>query len=140
LRPPIPPYYRQLLDTAERFRREGEYDVAVIMAQTACELVTESAFETFFRAHGSTESDKKHLEPRAYDLGNDRVRALYALLSSDRIEREPFWNGFKDHVKRRHGIVHKGHRATPQEAEASLDAATDFIAHVEAAIAGASAT
>jgi hypothetical protein len=139
VRPPIPPYYRQLLEAADRYRDDGEHAVAVIVAQTACELVTEAAFETFFRARGLTETNKKNLV-RVYDLSNERTRALYALLSADKIQGEPFWNGFKEHAKRRHGIVHKGQRATRRDADASLRAATDLVTHIEAVIARASAT
>jgi hypothetical protein len=135
VRPPIAPYYRQLLETAKRYRRDGEHELAVISAQTACELVTETAFDKFIRVHRLSGSDKKHARPLNCDLGNERVKALYVLLSWDKIERQPFWQGFKDHTKRRHGIVHKGEKATAQEAEASLRAATDLIAHVEAVVA-----
>ncbi len=137
--PPIPPYYRQLLDTAQAYRRQEEYDVAVIVAQTASELVTESAFETLFRVHGVTEKDRKHLLPRSYNLTNDRVKALYVLLSHDKIQRQTFWSGFKEHVELRNGIVHKGEKAKARQAQASLDAVTELIAHVEAVIANASA-
>jgi hypothetical protein len=137
VRPPIPPYYQQLLETAERYRRDGEYEVAVILAQTACELVTEWAFETFFRAHDLTEADKRNLV-RNYDLGKDRVKALYVLLSRDKIERQHFWSDFKAHAKRRHAIVHKGEKATAREADASLRATTDLIAHAESVVARAS--
>jgi hypothetical protein len=75
LRPPIPPYYRQLLETAERYRQHDEHDVAVILAQTSCELVTEAAFETLIRPHGLTQKEKEQLLPRNYDLNNERVSA-----------------------------------------------------------------
>jgi hypothetical protein len=138
VRPPIPPYYRQVLETAERYGREGEHELAVILAQTACELVTESAFDTFIRVHGLTGSDKKHSRPTNCDLGNERVKALWVLLSWDKIDRQPFWSEFKAHTKRRHGIVHKGEKATALDADASLRVATDLIAHVEAIVAGVS--
>ena len=66
--------------------------------------------------HGLTETDKKSLLPRNYDLGNERARALYVLLSKDKIQAQPLWSDFKQHVTLRHDIVHKGKRATAQQA------------------------
>jgi hypothetical protein len=131
---PIPPYYRQLLDSAARFRQEGEYAVTVIVAQTACELVVEEAFDLLLDKHGLTQRDREQLRPRSYDLGNTRVKALYALLTKDRIESQTFWSDFKEHSTRRNGIVHKGKQATKQEAKASLQAVTALVTHVETVI------
>jgi hypothetical protein len=69
-----------------------------------------------------------------------RARALYILLSGDKIGSHPSWRGFKSRALLGHKIVHEGERATPQPAEASVRAATDLIAHVEAVIADARAT
>jgi hypothetical protein len=132
LRAPVPPYYRQLLDTAKRYMEQGEHSVAVIVAQTACELVTEFALETLIRPHGLTQKEREQLLPRNYDLNNKRVNALYVVLSKDKIKAQSFWAGYTKHANLRHAIVHKGERATAQQAKASLRAATALVTHVEA--------
>jgi hypothetical protein len=137
----LPPYYRQVLEAAERYANDGENAVAVIVAQTACELVTEIAFESFFRLHGMSESDKKALRPRPYNLDNGKVRALYVLLSKDKIHRnKSFWPGFTKQAKLRHRIVHNGEPATAKDAKDSIQATTKLIEHVESVVAAASAT
>ncbi|TML60265.1 MAG: hypothetical protein E6G18_06645 [Actinobacteria bacterium] len=128
----MPPYYRQLLDTAKRYMEQGEHSVAVIVAQTACELVTEFAFETLIRPHGLTRKEREQLLPRNYDLNNKRVNALYVVLSKDKIKARSFWEGYTTHANLRHAIVHKGEQATAQQAKASLSAASTLITHVEA--------
>jgi hypothetical protein len=138
VRPPIPPYYRQLLDAAARYRADREYAVAVIIAQTACELVAEWAFETFLGDHNLTERDQKNLT-KNFNVANDRVKALYVVLSGDRIDQQPFWPDLRDHADRRNKIVHKGEKATAKDADASIRAATELISHVESVLAHLSA-
>src|SRR5262249_35528030 len=59
--PQARPYYRQLLETAGEYLKREEYDLAVILAQTACEVVTEQAFDVFFELRGTTKADRKAL-------------------------------------------------------------------------------
>jgi len=48
IRPPIPLYHDQLLASAVRFRTDGENEIAVILAQTACEVAGERTFRRSF--------------------------------------------------------------------------------------------
>jgi hypothetical protein len=41
----------------------------------------------------------------------------------DTIANVEAWGGYKDHVKRRHGIVHEGIEVSRHQAAASLEAA-----------------
>jgi len=138
--PVLPPFHRQILQTADLYRSKGENEIAVIMAQTACELVTESAFDVLFRAVGVSAKDQEQLRQTTYNLGNKRTAAVYRLLAKDRVQGQPFWRDFKAHADLRHAIVHKGAKATAHDADRSVSAATDFIAHIEAVIAAASAS
>jgi len=82
-----------------------------------CELVTEFAFETLIRPHGLTQKEREELLPRSYDLNNKRVNALYMVLSNDKIKTRSFWAGYTTHANLRHAIVHRGERATAQQAQ-----------------------
>jgi hypothetical protein len=57
LRPPIPPYYQQVLNATARFREDEEYAVAIIPAQTACEH-REVSRRGFKRYHWSVQSSR----------------------------------------------------------------------------------
>jgi hypothetical protein len=99
--------YRQLLDSAARFEREGYYAVAVVVAQAACELVAKPVDELLPNDH----------------LANQRVGNFYVASTGD--PRRTLLEALKPHAKRRHGIVHGSKReTTEQEADASLRAAT----------------
>lgn len=133
---PIPPYHRQLLESAARFKEQGDYAIAVVVAQTAAELATELAVTTFLNARGA----KDIAEPiddllPTYNLDNRKVRKLYVVLSGDgKITTMPFWTAFTTQARLRHKIVHKGATATDADAGASIKAVTDLIVHIEEAL------
>jgi HEPN domain-containing protein len=131
--PPLQPY-RRILNAAKGFRDRGDYDVAVILAQTACEVLAEQTFEKLFRDDGTSAADRKLLEPKAKNLAAPRTRALYTLLSKDRIQQQPFWQDYRDHANLRHKIVHAGASATKQEADKSLRVADRLINHVRSVV------
>jgi len=62
------------------------------MAQTACELVTEAAFDVLIRASGVSKADVKQLTQKTFDLSTPRMAALYRLLSKDKIQAQVFWS------------------------------------------------
>lgn len=50
----------------------------------------------------------------------------------DTIKQADVWAEYKDHVKRRHGVVHKGVEVNQAQATASLAAARAMIEHAQA--------
>lgn len=130
--PPIKPYFQQVLDSAVGMRNQGEYAVAIILAQTACEIVTEQLLDELLQLAGVT--DPVHVEalgPRNTNLALEPVRKIYSALSNDHIQRQqPLWANFQAHWKRRNEIVHAGATATVLEADESLNAVVDVIEHV----------
>ena len=101
----LPPFHHQILQTADRYRKQDENEIAVIMAQTSCELVTETAFDVFFQFAGVSAADKDQLRPTTFNLGSKRTAAVYRLLSKDRIQAQPFWRDFKAHADLRHRLL-----------------------------------
>jgi hypothetical protein len=65
-----------------------------------------------------------------YNLGNDRIWKLYATLTGDKIQEQPFWGGFIRSAKRRDNIIRKGLIVGRADAEESIKAASDFLAHL----------
>ena len=64
----------------------------------------------------------------------------FAQVVEDRIQQgHSFWTPFKTHARLRHQIVHKRKAVTEADAQASLRAASDLVAHVEFVIGSASA-
>jgi len=65
-----------------------------------------------------------------YNIANDKVRNLYASLTGDEIQAQPFWGNFIRSAKRRDNIVRKGLIVGRSDAEESFKAANDFLAHM----------
>jgi HEPN domain-containing protein len=129
------------LTAAKALLEAGYYSAAVVSAQTACEVITERAID-FWILDLRMASDvwdmrlnsvmNSLMEPfQTYNLANDRLRRLYVVLSEDAIHQEPFWERFKEHVDRRHRVVHQGYVTTKEEAEQSLAVAEEFVEHVK---------
>ena len=120
-----------LLNTAETLKNQGYHEAAIVTAQTACEVCTEVFLEAGFRnksiAYLTHPIDA--LLP-GYNIGNDKVRNVYAAVCDDQIQQEPFWASFKKHVQRRNRIVHGGEKASQQEAEDSIAVAEKVVRHI----------
>jgi hypothetical protein len=119
---PPPTYHRELLSLSGTLIHEGRCDIAVIIAQMACEVLTEETLTPLLKGRKPSWN---------FNVGNPKVRKLYIKLTHDRIDTAPFWTKFGAHVTRRHKVVHRGHRVSPAEALESLSVATEFVDHVE---------
>jgi hypothetical protein len=65
-----------------------------------------------------------------YNLANEKVWNLYTRLSGDEIQDQPFWGNFIRSAKRRDHIIRKGLIVGRADAEESIKAASDFLAHL----------
>ena len=124
--PPSPPYYRDLLGLASVLIAEARYEfrheLAVIVAQMACEVLVEQ----------TVASRVKSLKPRqTFNLHAKETRKLYKSATADDIEQTHFWPQYGPHAIRRHEVVHRGRRVNQAEAQESLTVATQFVDHVE---------
>jgi len=123
---PPPPYYRDLLSLASTLiaeaRYEFRYELTVIVAQMACEVVVEQTLTPLLKG-------KKR--PRTFNLQGGALNA-YTQSTHDRaITKQPFWKPFTHHAKRRHKVVHGSARVNHAEAQESLTVATQLVNHVE---------
>jgi hypothetical protein len=66
-----------------------------------------------------------------YNLANERVRNLYNAVTGDEIQKQTFWQQFKESATRRNKAVHQGRIATKAEAEASFNVASGLVAYLK---------
>lgn len=137
--PAPPPYHEELLNAARHLIDEGreeKYQFAVVMAQAACEVLTEQVMAALI----------ERLEPESLrvwvgntvrhrdDFDDDRVRNLYTALTGDPIKMgEGLWQQYKKHVERRHRVVHRGERVSKDEATHSYETARQVIDYLRVA-------
>jgi hypothetical protein len=98
--PPPPPYYNDLLALADDLFKEGRYELAVVVAQMACEVVVEQTLTPLLKG-------KKR--PKNFNLEGGAL-GVYTRLTTDQITKKPFWKPFIRHAKRRHDVIHFGGR------------------------------
>jgi HEPN domain-containing protein len=125
----------RLLDEARIHIDHQRYELAVVRAQTACEVYARLALDLLARdvaEHGKRPSSLF----RNASLGDPADRALLRALTGYRIGAEERWGSYRAHVQRRNEIVHAGISVTEPEAEESMDAADAFIPFLQARWAG----
>lgn len=125
-------HWTKLLETAERLYNGGETSVAVIVAQTACEVVLERAVTKGFKAKGVPELDDAVTRMlSSYSPRNRNTRRLYNTLTGDNLGSHGFWQAYTAMVAHRHDAVHRGQTISQTDARNGLDAARQLVEHVE---------
>ena len=127
------PYERSLLARAAGFITKGDFDIAVIVANTACEIAAEHAlYGACSRNKFSDELAESVLSRfSTFNLENERLRHLYNALTVDLIEKQTFWPTFATSVGLlRHSSVHAGVMPTKEQAEAFHIAATQLVEYL----------
>jgi hypothetical protein len=120
--PILSPYYSDLLGLAEDLIKEGRYELVVVVAQMACEVVVEQTLMP--RLKGKQ-------PPQNFNVHRKDTRRVYKRLTHDTIETQPFWAAYERHVVRRHNVVHRGVRVGQAEARDSTFTAQLFVKHVD---------
>ena len=125
-------YHEKLLDKARAsLNVDNNPDMAVVLAQAACEVRTEQVMTVLLEKKGMAIIAKPLLSTfRSYSIFNDNLRNIYNALSGQQIHTEPFMRKLDEHYKRRNGIVHKGVSCSPSEAGESLDAVLRYFEHL----------
>jgi HEPN domain-containing protein len=119
----IPHLGKEALD----LERQGRYDLAVVRTQTVCELAIVGTLARLIRdQHPHANPD--HLLRRPVTLRDEQSKALLYMLTQRRVQDEPWWPRYVDHVKRRNAIVHEGLVVTREDAVASIQASLDLRA------------
>jgi len=139
----IQPYHYDVLAIARNFLDSNMDDIAVIVAQTACEVATENVLSGLLQHHRLPAVFEPWVKDgiRRGDISDRRVLSLYRALSGDdSITKEPFWEPYRKHVNARNRVVHQGAHVSRQEASDSCDIALKLIRHFETVLARMNAT
>jgi hypothetical protein len=140
--PVLPPHY-DVLTTAGDFARGGMPDVAVIMAQTACEIATEAVLNGLLLLHSFSNPVESWIRDRIDSASTFRRGVLYELyraLSGDNLKGTKLWDELNGPIGIRNAIVHKGDHATEAQAKRYCEIALDLIHHFEGVLARATTT
>jgi hypothetical protein len=129
------PYSETLLAKSHDLIAKGEFSIAVVVAHMACEISAERAISRAFAEKGIEYLEGSVLAfVSGYNLATPCIRDLYNAVTGKEIQKQPFWQAFKESVKRRNKVVHtkRGETATKAEAEHSYDAASYLVAYLNA--------
>jgi len=140
----VTPIAHHLVAFARQKVTEGEYQIAVVLAQAACEWHTEWALNSLIRLKGAELPGDvaKSLISDSITLADHRVRKLYASLTGDypaghsklKLAPAPWWSEWVAGRELRHEVAHRGKQVTQQPAEAVVASVDAYIAHVTAVV------
>jgi len=134
----ILPYHYDVLSVAADFLAAGKPDVAVIMAQTACEIATEAVISQLLRHYNLPAVVEKWIRKRIDQLSTFHRAPLYELyrdLSGDDFKGSRLWREWDNHITIRNNVAHRGTHATPDQAKRYCEIALDVIHHFESVLA-----
>lgn len=115
----------------ELYARE-EHALAVVVAQTACEVLIREVLPTLVQPHLTDNVFTWALERiRQYTLNDRQTQDLWSRVAGSAIQDQDFWAPYKRHLDLRNRIVHRGATANALEASESLATAEALIDYVE---------
>jgi hypothetical protein len=125
-------YPKALVTIAQSLIDQGHFNIAIVTSHMACEVAAERAFDAAYAAKKlETLGEAVDGLMNGNNLGNEKHRKLYNVLTGTELESEPFWSRFKNASEKRNSIVHKGGQANKQDAENALQAAKDLITYLK---------
>jgi hypothetical protein len=127
------PRHFELERLAHQLAATGQHDLAVVVAQTACEVFTELAVSRLLERNrlgglGRILSDSVRVWSLADDRGGQRI--FNELTGSQIQQQNEWWRAYKEHLGRRHRVIHGGARVSSDEAHASLAATESSLGYV----------
>lgn len=135
---PRDPRHLELLKLAQQLCEEDRPDLAVVTAQTACEVYAEVAIREMLRARKIGEFENVIPELlSSYSLMDRRGRRVFHALTGESIQRSEFWADYKAHVELRNRVVHRGEEVTTANASDSIAVAEAFHEYLANAWEGA---
>ena len=131
------PFHQKLIEEAKNSLKSSLFEMAVVLSQAASEMCTEWAITALF----ALRDDKDLAEPIlglfvVKDICSEKVQRVYSALSGDSPNQQLFWARLKGHRDRRHAVVHRGEKASLNEAAESVAVVNEYLLHVEAVLAG----
>lgn len=129
-----PSQARERLAHAHDLQVREEHGLAVVPAQTACEVLIREVLQTLVQPHVTDDLFPWTLERiRQYTLNDRQTQDLWSRVAGSTIQDQDFWSSYKSHLELRNRIFHHGESATAEEATASVTTAEALIDYVEQA-------
>lgn len=109
---------------AQRLRSAGEYEAAVLVAQTLLELRVEAEMANFVSDMDYGDFGEAALASLPnYNLVGRTLKLAEAMAGSRLRDDMPLtMDGLQAHIERRNGVAHRGEEVTAEDAAASLEA------------------
>ena len=126
--------HRVLLGRARELLRQGAPGPAVVVAQSAVEVLVDGVIGQRLQARDVGGFLRAHIMGmiRTYTLNDDKTQALWLELTGDRINQlGPLWLRYRNHLNRRHEFVHRGADVSDTDAAESLEVVNAMIEHIE---------
>ena len=125
-------YPQQLLRAAQTYFDAGEFAMAVIQSHAACEVANARRWAASF-ADREIPHLQKPIEAFLSDFSliRDESRNVFRALTALDLEPQPFWSAYAASIGKRKRIVQAAEKASEQEAQSALEAASSLVAFVE---------
>lgn len=105
--------------------------LVTILSHLACEVAIERFLSDAFDRKGIRSLQEPVADAlNGYNLANGKVLNLYTSLTGEDIRDRPFWSAFIRSAKRRDHVVRNGLTVGRTDAEESVKAAGDLLAHL----------
>jgi hypothetical protein len=125
---------RVRLGHAHELHAREEHALAVVVAQTACEVLIREVLPTLVQPHLTDNVFPWVLERiRQYTLNDRQTQDLWSRVAGSAIQDQRFWAPYKRHLDLRNRILHRGETATAADAAESLATAEALLDYVEQA-------
>ncbi len=90
-------YSEALLAKSQDLIAKNEFSIAVVVAHMACEIGAERAISQAFMDKGIEFLKEPVFDLlTGYNLANERIRNLYNAVTGNELQKQPFWQAFKD--------------------------------------------
>jgi hypothetical protein len=123
--------------TAVHMVEQHQFALAVVAAQTYCEMSIRAALEEAAHRQGGGVAELAVSLPVSWALMDRNGPRIFAALLGVPPSDAPVWQSYKAHVARRNAVVHHGAPVTRELANASIDAAVAMVEFVnEASVRG----
>ena len=126
------PRHQALFQQATYLREQREHELALVVVQTAFEVLVAQVVAERLRERNIGGLDG-HITSqfRTYSLISSATQKIWNELTNDSITRVNVWEGYRAHVKHRHAVVHGGAFVSDAVASRSLEVVQRMIEHVE---------
>jgi hypothetical protein len=131
-----------LLAAARALHDRGEHGPAVVVAQSAAEIAVAAAVRGQLRRSGVPEAlaawiVRRDVRGQSFSPDSERIQALWAALTGDRLPEAGWWAGYRSGVHERDRFVHEGQAVSATVAADFLAAVGQLVERVRTASAAA---